>query len=202
MRKLSLFVAVLAVGIGILYGVNTKKNSSNNSSSVPDTLINSDIPLKRLFDSLGISPSNAHILIDKSDYLLTVKTNDQIIKQYRVVLGKNPVDDKRMEGDRCTPEGTFHMISKYPHAKWNKFIWFDYPNEDSRRKFKKSKENGEIPADATIGGEVGIHGTPVDCDYLIEDGINWTWGCVSLTRSDVDEIYDFITTKTDIVIQQ
>lgn len=125
-----------------------------------------------------------------------------MIKQYSVVLGTNPIDDKRIQGDRCTPEGTFHIVTKYPHKNWRKFIWIDYPNADSKRKFKKAKSNGEIPKDAKIGGEVGIHGTPEDGDYLINHKVNWTWGCISLKREDVDEIYPYIKKCTEIIIEK
>jgi murein L,D-transpeptidase YafK len=50
-----------------------------------------------------------------------------IIKQYPVVLGGNPVDDKLLQGDLCTPEGNFLIHAKYPHKSWEKFIWINYP---------------------------------------------------------------------------
>ena len=76
----------------------------------------------------------------------------------------------------------------------------DYPNDESRRKFNEAKINGEIPKDAEIGGEVGIHGTPENGEYLIDDKVNWTWGCISLKRDDVDEIYPYINESTEIII--
>ena len=125
-----------------------------------------------------------------------------ILKSYRMVLGTNPKDDKRMKGDRCTPEGAFHIVSKYPHKSWHKFIWIDYPNDESRRKFKEAKLNGEIPKGTKIGGEIGIHGTPEDRDHLIDDKVNWTWGCISSKREDVDEIYPYIDESTEIIIEK
>lgn len=68
----------------------------------------------------------------------------------------------------------------------------DYPNKESWRKHKDAKQKGLISQSATIGGEVGIHGTPKSEDYLIDDGINWTAGCISLKHKDVEEIYKII----------
>lgn len=189
----------------VLSCVDYKKSNEmldESRSKVVDKSVNTNIPLAVFIDSFHVKQHNISIHIDKSDYTLDVMNKNEMLKSYSVVLGSNPKGDKRMQGDRCTPEGTFHIVSKYPHKSWRKFIWIDYPNDESRRKFKAAKANGEIPKDAKIGGEVGIHGTPVDCDYLIDDKVNWTWGCISLKRSDVDEIYPYIKKETDIVIEK
>jgi murein L,D-transpeptidase YafK len=110
--------------------VSIKKNP------ISSVLINENRSLAFLIDSLQVKQHNISIQIDKSDYILMVLNKAEILKSYRVVLGSNPKDDKRMEGDRCTPEGTFHIVSKYPHKSWRKFIWIDYPNDESKIKFK------------------------------------------------------------------
>jgi len=142
------------------------------------------------------------ILIDKSDYTLQVFTADTLVKTYPIVLGGNPVDDKLQEGDSCTPEGTFYIVSKYPHRSWTKFIWINYPTKDSWKKHNKAKKEGLIPKNATIGGEIGIHGVPKGSDSMVKTGINWTLGCISLTNTSVDEIYPFIDKKTPITIRK
>lgn len=165
-------------------------------------LVNTDHSLAKLIDSLKISVKDIYILIDKSDYTLSVIAADQRIKDYPVVFGPNPTDDKRMEGDKCTPEGTFHIVSKYPHKSWNKFLWLNYPTSESWAKHRKAKQEGSIPSDAKIGGEIGIHGVPAGMDALIDAGRNWTLGCISLKNKDVDEIYPYITEQTDIIIRK
>jgi len=143
-----------------------------------------------------------NILIDKSEYRLYVYAADTIIKSYPIVLGGNPIDDKLREGDQCTPEGSFKMISKYPHKSWSKFIWINYPTEDSWRKHKKAKANGILTKNTNIGGEIGIHGVPKGTDNMIENSVNWTLGCISLTNTDINELYPFVTDKTIIKIQK
>ncbi len=182
--------------------VDSIKILSNKKTPSPLFLINENRSLAFLIDSLQVKQHNISIHIDKSDFVLSVMDIDKVIKQYSVVLGTNPIDDKRIQGDRCTPEGTFHIVSKYPHKNWRKFIWIDYPNEESKRKFKEAKSKGEIPKYAKIGGEVGIHGTPEGGDYLIDNKVNWTWGCISLNRKDVDEIYPYIKKSTEIIIEK
>lgn len=158
--------------------------------------------LSELLDSLELNSADISILIDKSDYKLTVLIKTIVIKEYPVVFGGNAVDDKLMEGDQCTPEGTFHIVSKYAHKTWSKFIWIDYPNSGSWKKHNAAKREGKIPESATIGGEIGIHGVPAGLDKIIDLKHNWTLGCISLKNDDVNEIYPYFTEKTVIKIQQ
>lgn len=107
-----------------------------------------------------------------------------------------------MQGDQCTPEGTFTIRDYYPHKSWSKFIWIDYPNEASWEKHAFAKEKGQIPEDAKIGGEIGIHGVPEGYDYAIRDKYNWTLGCISLTNKDVNEIYTYVFTGMVVTISK
>ncbi len=158
-------------------------------------------PLYELIDELNLSKSNLSVLVDKSDYTLQVTSNSHILRTYPVVLGSNPIDQKLMQGDRCTPEGVFHIRDLYPHNRWSKFIWFDYPNDQSRENHRLAKQKWSIPENATIGGEVGIHGVPENCDYYIDEKINWTWGCIALTTVDIEDLYRCMQKGTQITIQ-
>ncbi|MBN1186098.1 MAG: L,D-transpeptidase [Bacteroidales bacterium] len=161
-----------------------------------------DLSLAEAIDSLNIDKSKISVLIDKSDFRLYVLADEVVLKEYSVVFGKTTGDDKLMQGDKCTPEGKFKMISKYPHKDWSKFIWIDYPNDDSWRKHNAAKRDGIIPKNAQIGGEVGIHGVPKGMDYLIDLKYNWTLGCISLKNKDIDELYPFISKNTIIEIKK
>jgi murein L,D-transpeptidase YafK len=156
--------------------------------------------LKHLIDSLKLDPGSIRILIIKSKYELSVWSDSIELKKYPVVFGTNPVDDKLREGDRCTPEGEFRIKSKYPHKSWSKFIWIDYPNAASWTKHNEAIKKGLIPLDSQIGGEVGIHGVPKNCDYVIDQRQNWTWGCISLKNKDIDELYEVVSSNTQIKI--
>ncbi|MCR9171036.1 MAG: L,D-transpeptidase [bacterium] len=160
-------------------------------------------PTEKLVDIIaqnGIRKSDLKIHIDKSEYYLAVKHKDSVLIKYPCVFGFNAVDDKAMEGDGCTPEGEFGVRSMYAHKSWKYFIWIDYPNAESWRRFKKRKADGDIPSDATIGGEVGIHGVPEGMDSMIEDGTNWTLGCISLKNAHITDLYKSINRSTKIEI--
>jgi murein L,D-transpeptidase YafK len=161
--------------------------------------LNEDIPLKKLVDSLNISSSSISMHIYKSDYLFQVRSGEQIIKEYKIVLGFDPKNDKLRQGDGCTPEGNFYIRAKYPHKDWNKFLWVNYPTKDSWKKHNAAKADGTITSRDKIGGEIGIHGVPDDMDYMIDLKENWTLGCISLKNKHVDEIYPFISTNKTLI---
>ena len=143
-----------------------------------------------------------YLVIDKSDYELNVYDEKGWYATYPVVFGNNSLDDKKMEGDRCTPEGVFHIVSKKNHEKWNRFMALDYPTRDSYEKFKRRKQTGEIPSDARIGGAIGIHGTWPHDDYIIDRFKNWTMGCISMKNPDVDDLYAYMPVGTQVTIRK
>src|SRR6476659_9644853 len=55
---------------------------------------------------------NISIVMDKSDYELSVYDSKGWYATYPVVFGNNSLEDKKMEGDNNTPEGNFHIIGK------------------------------------------------------------------------------------------
>ena len=153
--------------------------------------------------STTTSPVGAvYIVIDKSEYELSVYDNQGWYATYPVVFGSDNQGDKKMEGDKKTPEGSFKIISKRVHDKWSRFLHIDYPNDDSKRKFNQRKENGEIPASARIGGAIGIHGTWPHEDFVVDKYKNWTMGCISMKRADVEEIYSFVKLGTKVTIKK
>lgn len=160
---------------------------------------NAHIPIVKLLDSLRISQRDIRIIVRKSAYELGVYKDTILLKNYPVVFGGNPVDDKLMQGDNCTPEGIFRIRTKYPHAKWSRFIWIDYPNEASWKKHNAAIARGIIPKNSDIGGEVGIHGIPQGYDEAIDQRQNWTLGCISMKNRDVIDLYAVV--HKDILIE-
>jgi murein L,D-transpeptidase YafK len=140
------------------------------------------------------------ILIEKSKHRLTLYYDQKPLKSYPVVFGGNPVGDKQAEGDSKTPEGILQIKDIYPHPQWSKFLWLDYPNIQSWRKYFQAKASGQLAWHIPIGGEVGIHGVPVGRDNMISDRYNWTLGCPSLKNKDVDELYQWVQKGTVVEI--
>ena len=143
-----------------------------------------------------------YLVIDKSDYELNVYDYKGWFATYPVVFGNNSLADKKMEGDRCTPEGNFHILSKKIHDKWDRFMALDYPTRESYEKFRERKLNGEIPENARIGGGVGIHGTWPHDDYIIDRYKNWTMGCISMKNQDVEDLYSYLPVGARLTIRK
>src|SRR6476620_2111206 len=66
--------------------------------------------------------SPMYIVIDKRKYELSVYDAQGWYATYPVVFGNKSLDDKKMEGDRNTPEGSFRINQKNIHSKWYRFM--------------------------------------------------------------------------------
>lgn len=154
------------------------------------------------FFHLGFEEPSYRVVIDKSEYTMQVYDREGWLATYPVVFGSNNQADKKMEGDRLTPNGRFKIIHKKNHDKWGKFLLLNYPTEESVRKFRSRKAAGAIPASATIGGGIGIHGTRPSEEYAVDRFVNWTNGCVSTKYSDIFEIYEMLPVGTDVEIRE
>lgn len=147
-------------------------------------------------------PHQYSIVIDKSQYELKVYFNNSLYKKYHVVFGNDDLSDKMYEGDRRTPEGSFHVVQKKISELWGPELMLDYPTAESYKKFYLRRDSGLIPINATIGSAIAIHGTTeASNENLIDRNINWTNGCVSLKRKEMISLYKYIKVGTPVLIQ-
>jgi murein L,D-transpeptidase YafK len=175
---------------------------NNNTTTEKTTTKLATYKVSKARKSMEKPLSPMRIVIDKSDYELHVFDAKGWYATYPVVFGNDPLKDKQFEGDRCTPEGTFKILSKKPHNKWSRFMLLDYPTQETLVKFNQRKQRGEIPKNATPGGGVGIHGVWPHEDFIIDRYKNWTLGCISLKNSDVQELYNYIPIGTPVLIKK
>lgn len=142
------------------------------------------------------------IMVDKSDYELSIFDDDGWYATYPVVFGEKTLGDKMWEGDRKTPEGEYKIVSKRPHDKWGKIMLLDYPTTADWAKYKDRKAKGLIPKNKGIGNGIAIHGTWMRDDMAVDYFQNWTNGCVSLKRSEMDELFEMIPIGTKVTIRK
>jgi murein L,D-transpeptidase YafK len=204
MQRNLFFLTILSLIAALILtsGFFNVEEKSMEGNVVVEKQYNAQIPLLKILDSLHISSADIKLIVSKSAYKMYVVKGNLMLKTYPVVFGFNPKDDKLKEGDGCTPEGVFHLRSMYPHNKWTKFIWIDYPNQESWQKFNAAKLAGKIPQKATIGGQVGIHGVPANKDAWIDNKENWTLGCISMKNKDVNDLFQSITTETLLEVRK
>ncbi|HET8573376.1 MAG TPA: L,D-transpeptidase [Edaphocola sp.] len=141
------------------------------------------------------------VYIDKANYLLAVIYKRRRIRQYRAVFGPDRLPDKMTEGDRKTPEGWFKIVSKKYDSRWQRFLLLNYPNDSSYARFYRRKRDGEISQNARIGGSIGIHGTYPTGAGMVDLGIGWTDGCISLKPRDIEDLYKLVWPGTRVYIK-
>jgi murein L,D-transpeptidase YafK len=142
-----------------------------------------------------------YLVVVKSSYELQVYDKDGWYATYPAVFGSKSLDDKMVQGDRKTPEGTFHIRSKRPHEKWSKIMDLDFPTAADIAKFNERKAKGLIPRSAKIGDGIAIHGTWPHDEHAVDAYQMWTNGCVSLKNEDMDEVYNITPVGAKVIIQ-
>ncbi len=78
----------------------------------------------------------------------------------------------------------------------------DYPTTESLIKYKLRKKDGLIPANASVGNGIGIHGVETGNDYFIDRYYNWTNGCISLKNTHIDDLARYAKAGTTVTIQK
>lgn len=135
------------------------------------------------------------IIIDKYSRKCLVYHKGVQKYEYKVELGKNWVGDKRVKGDKATPEGMYKIIKKFGNnkTKYHKALLIDYPNDTDKAEFKQEIAKGLLPKNAKLGSLIEIHGDG-------GRGIDWTEGCVALTNAEIDVLYRITGEGTPVTI--
>lgn len=119
------------------------------------------------------------------------------VKKYEfdAELGRNWVGDKRRMGDKATPEGNYRITGKLQgrQTPYHKSLPIDYPNAADKERFRIGITNGTIPSSSKIGSGIEIHGGG-------GKGVDWTEGCIALTNSEIDLVYNLVKVGTPVTI--
>jgi hypothetical protein len=135
------------------------------------------------------------IIIDKYSRKVIMYLCGNKQYEYSAELGKNWVGDKRVKGDKATPEGMYKIIKKFQSdsTKYYKALLIDYPNKEDTAVFEARKAKGILPKSARIGGMIEIHGNG-------GKGADWTEGCIALTDKEMDMIFNVVKVGTPVTI--
>ncbi|MDP2929332.1 MAG: L,D-transpeptidase family protein [Candidatus Omnitrophota bacterium] len=133
------------------------------------------VPLGR---KLKIHNEKMSIVIDKSMNILTLKSQNKIVKTYRVATGVN----------NCTPIGNFKIINKIINPPW--YTTGGVIPPDNPKNILGSRWLG-----LSVQG-YGIHGTTEPRSL----GNQVTSGCVRMKNSEVEELYSLVPEGTEVVI--
>ena len=184
-------------------------------SPAPEAPVDKPLTFASFLSSLA---GPLRLVIWKSQYTLTLYKGDRPVKTYRAVFGKGFRDgDKRMTGDKRTPEGEFYICTMNHSKRFYKFMGLSYPalkhaeyglqsriiSPDEYATIKKAIEERQPPPwNTRLGGAVGIHGRMLDATVAsyFYSVMNWTDGCIALDNADIDELYSVVSLGTPVTI--
>ena len=135
------------------------------------------------------------VVVIKSKRLLMFLKEGEIFKAYKIALGKQPTGHKTKAGDHRTPEGRYILDSRNSKSKYYLAIHISYPNETD---ILNAQKRGVAP-----GGGIMIHGLPQRLDKVgaLHGFLDWTNGCIAVTNSEMEEIWQFVPDGTPIEIK-
>lgn len=135
------------------------------------------------------------LIVTKSQRTMEAYSNGQLIKTYKISLGRNPLGDKEYQGDKKTPEGEYTINDKNPNSGFYKNLGVSYPSTMDKR---EAERRGLDP-----GGEIKIHGLGDGVGYIgkFHRLFNWTAGCMAVTDNEIDELYNAVDLGTPIIIK-
>ena len=176
--------------------------------------------LSLLWTSLSLgaptqSVPGSWVMIDTVSKTLAVFRDNQV-KQifHNISVGRNGFGFDRHEGDGKTPLGVFHIAWVNPNSRFHLFFGLDYPNKEYAETAFRHKlidfntyfairdalRHGELPPqDTPLGGHIGIHGLGHG-NRRIHETTNWTQGCIALTNEQIDQLAQWVTLGTKVVI--
>lgn len=137
-----------------------------------------------------------NILVEKANRKMYLRHGENIVREYKISLGRQPVGTKVKSGDNKTPEGTYHIVSHNQHSKFHLSLKISYPNQEQ---LKAAKEGNY-----SAGGDIMIHGFPNAAPNFIfniwHKTSDWTAGCIAVTNNEIEEIYKLVKDGTPITI--
>lgn len=192
MKETVLFPAAIAALIISMSFMPAATNNNLKRSAVKSARAKK--PLARIDNAY-------YIIVDKSDYELKVYDEEGWYATYPIVFGSKDLGDKMREGDRRTPNGKFKVILKKIHPKWGPELLLDFPLASDVEKFNERKRKGLVPKTAKIGGGIAIHATRPEEEWTVDNFYNWTDGCVSVKYTEMQDLFSYIQTGTEVTIQ-
>jgi murein L,D-transpeptidase YafK len=152
------------------------------------------------------------IRVSKAQHELWLLEGDRVLKTCPVSLGRELNASKLRRGDGRTPEGAYYISEKRERSRFHRFLGISYPNiDDADRGYAErlisANEWADIffanlqqttpPWSTAMGGRVGIHGHGGPSFIPID----WTDGCVAVSDTDIDYLYDHVPVGTPVIIK-
>jgi len=143
----------------------------------------------------GPLPIADSIVIEKKARRLTLYHQGRPLRSFLVALGANPVGDKRIAGDRRTPEGLFSIDGKNDKSDFHLALHISYPDSAHRA---RAEALGASP-----GGDILIHGlrNGQGSSGAFHRTVDWTDGCIALTDPEIEGVWSAVSVGTPVQIK-
>jgi murein L,D-transpeptidase YafK len=121
-------------------------------------------------------------------------SNGELLKTYKIALGKNPKGAKHYQGDNKTPEGVYTINGKNANSIAYKNLGISYPNKEDVERAKKLGK--------PTGGDIKIHGMMNGLGFIggFHTYSDWTNGCIAVTDREIDELFKYVKIGAKIEI--
>jgi murein L,D-transpeptidase YafK len=135
------------------------------------------------------------VVVVKGERRLHLLRRGEILKSYRIALGRSPRGTKLREGDGRTPEGRYVLDARNGGSNFYRALRVSYPNASDRARARAMGERA--------GGLIMVHGLPNERPEWGEEHwlFNWTNGCIAVTNDEMDEIWERVELGTPIEIR-
>ena len=210
MKKITTFIcALIFAGVLSIPGLASQVQDTVDVQSPPpeeaaqnSTLHKGNVPM------LVTKDDKVYIYVSKITKKVSLYKNDQLINTWNCNVGRNSTNgDKKVEGDKRTPSGSFYVCTRNDKSIAYLSLGLSYPSSDDadrgyaagliteaqRDAIKNAVANGVMPPwNTPLGGAIMIHG------HYRENGA--TSGCVAVANEVMDVLWQYcmIGAKVDI----
>lgn len=162
MKKSILIMSILIIALGVYYFYPTKDCSSFKITTIE---------------------------VYKSKRKMLLYSKNEVIQEYSISLGFQPIGKKMKEGDGKTPEGVYKIDAKNANSSCYKNLGVSYPNASDR-------------ANGYTGGLIKIHGLKNGFGFIgkFHRFYDWTDGCIAVTDLEMEELFQNVSIGTTLII--
>ncbi len=135
------------------------------------------------------------IVIEKAKRKMILLHNNIVIREYEIALGRDPISKKSIKGDNKTPEGIYVIDKRNAKSLYHLSLHISYPDKED---LEVAKQNKIDP-----GGDIMIHGIRNGFGWIgrFHKLIDWTKGCIAVTNSEIEEIWNLAPNGTTVEIK-
>ena len=169
-----------------------------------------------ILPGLCVAGQDVWLLVDTEKLSMEIKRGDQTIAILEnIAIGRNGAGEKIQRGDDITPVGNYRIGWINENSAFRKFYGLTYPSiehadnalksgkidSETYESIARAHSYGQIPPQNTdLGGQIGIHGLGSG-SLAIHKSMNWTHGCIALTNDQIDQLSQWVTKGTAVIVK-